>query len=209
MSVAKNCVWNGSGWADAIPHVWNGSAWVKTHTNVWNGSGWVQIPNWESNGPYPGVPMTSNTAPSPFTVQRSSIYSSGYEGYKAFNQDYSDAVGWAATGTDTSPWIRCCFATSLRSIRIRLCNRTRSSLVNGVIDAVISGSNDGTNWTQIGSIAGRDGGTSAYASDHYCWNSEDTYSWVQLSPTNWVNKTASGDKYVAIGEIYIYGLKAT
>lgn len=209
MSVPKNCIWNGGGWVDAIPYVWNGAAWVMAHSNVWNGGGWVQIPNWEWSGPYPSAAMTANNAPSPFLVERSSIYSSGYEGYKAFNQSYSDAIGWAATGTDSSPWIRCKFATPLRSIMITLCNRTRSSMVNGVIDSGIYGSNDGINWTQIGSISGRDGGTSAYASNHWCWNSEDTYTWLQLSPTNWANKTASSDKYVAIGEIYIYGLQAT
>ncbi len=200
----NNGSWNTSD--DYVPYVHNGSGWVKTHACVNNGSTWIQIPNWEYTGnDYPLSALTSNTAPSPYSCSASSQYSSTYAPWKAFNKSYSDANGWAGTNTDTAPWIRLYFAVPLKNIYIQLYNRTRASLVNGVISATIQGSDNGSTWTTIGTISGRNGTSSAYGSTHYCNNYDNTYTWIQLVITDWANRNASTDKYVSIGEIYIYG----
>lgn len=210
MSVAKNVVWNGSSWVESIPYVWNGSAWAEAHSVVWNGSAWVQIPNWKPSGRYPPVALTSNMGPPPYQCAYSSQYNtSTYAGYRAFNLVNSDDYAWLSSSSDVAPWIGLYLGgASLKSIYITLANRPTGS-VNGVIAASIQGSLDAANWYTIGSISGRDGSTPGYQSIHYCTNDDDTYTWVRILISNWLNKNGGGNQYVAIGEMNIYGLVST
>ncbi len=206
MSVQKNLVWNGSAWVEFVSQVWNGSAWVNSHDTVWNGSSWIQIPNWQAAGPYPAVAMTSPTAPAPYQCSSSTNYNTGtYREWRAFNQTNANDYCWLSGNNDTAPWIRLYMGgVALRNIYILLTNRN-SSAVNGIYAANIQGSNDGANWATIGSISGRNGDTSNLQTAHYCWNSDDTYTWVRLCPTDWRNRTSGSNNYVAVGELAIYG----
>jgi hypothetical protein len=92
-------------------------------------------------------PLTSNTAPSPYVVTTSTVYTAGYEGNKAF--DNSLSTSWACSGT--SGWIQIDLgvAKTIYSYSIR------SKYANDVADNVapkaftLQGSNDGTNWTVV------------------------------------------------------------
>jgi hypothetical protein len=95
--------------------------------------------------------------------------------------------------------------TGLKSIYIVLKNRLRSSLVNGVKSATIYGSDNGSTLVQIGSISGRDGATSALSTTHYCTNHNDSYQYVRLIVHDWDRRGQSTDRYLAIGEIEVYG----
>ena len=198
--------WNTS--VDYIPWINDGGVWKETHAWVNAGGVWTEMPNWKSAGPYPLSAMTANNAPSPYVAACSSEYSSGYTAWRAFNKSNDTATGWAAAEGRSSDWISLYFGTPLKNIRITLYNRTRASLVNGVIAATIQGSNDGSAWTNIGTISGRDGDTSALGTTHDCNNYNDTYTYIRLNITDWNNKNASADDYVAIGEIYVYGKAA-
>ncbi len=206
MAVRKSFVWNGSAWAECTPFVWNGSAWAIQHTNVWNGSGWLEISNWVNAGPYPTVAMTSTNTPTPFQCAASSNYNtSTYREYRAFNRDNSNDYCWLSSSSDSAPWLSLYMGgAALINIYIVLTNRN-STAVAGIYAANIQGSNDNTNWMTIGDISGRNGDTVNYSSTHYCWNSDDAYTWVRICPTNWRGKPS----YVAIGEMTVYGQVAT
>lgn len=193
---------------DRLPYRRIGGVWTLCHLYQRISGTWVLFPNWTAAGDYPLSALTSNTAPSPYVAAASSQYSSTYAPWKAFNKSYADANGWAALNTDTSPWVSLYFAEPLKDIYITLYNRTRASLVNGIIAATIQGSSDGSSWATIGSISGRDGVTSAYGSTHYCNNDDVAYSYIKLVITDWDRRAASTDKYATIGELYIYGKKA-
>ena len=193
---------------DRLPYRRISGVWTLCHAYRKIGGVWTLFPNWTAAGDYPLSAMTSNTAPSPYSAVASSQYSSTYAPWNAFNKSFSDANGWAALNTDTSPWISLSFAEPLKNIYITLYNRTRSSLVNGIIAATIQGSNDGSSWVTIGSISGRNGALSAYGSTHYCNNYDVAYSYIKLVITDWDRRTASTDKYCTVGELYVYGKKA-
>jgi hypothetical protein len=97
---------------------------------------------------------------------------------------------------------------AVKNITITLVNRTRATLVNGVIAATLYGSDNGSTWVSIGSISGRDGATSAYSSNHTCTNYNDTYTYFRITPSNWARKGLGTDQYCGIGELYIYGKTA-
>ena len=198
MASAKRIILNGNGSTsvDYIPYV-NG---VKCHAYV----GGVQIPWWEKGSKRPTVTMTANTTGS-FTASASSEYSRSYAAWKAFDNSYSNAYGWASKATDKSPWIQIKLDVPMKDITVTIYNRTRSSLVNGPISGTIYGSDNGSSLTSIGSFSGRSGTTSAGSSTITCNNHSQAYQYVRVSVSNWANKTASSNNYLSIGEIYING----
>jgi hypothetical protein len=200
MARARRIIYNGNQntSVDYIPYLNEQKRWA-----YYNG---IRIPHWVWAAKRPTSAMTSNTAPSPFEVTRSSRYGAAYEAYCAFDNKNSDAYGWVADSTDqTNPWIQLKMDTGLKSIYIVLKNRLRSSLVNGVKSATIYGSDNGSTLVQIGSISGRDGATSALSTTHYCTNHNDSYQYVRLIVHDWDRRGQSTDRYLAIGEIEVYG----
>ena len=56
---------------------------------------------------YPTSSMTSNTAPTPLVASASSVLSSGFEAYHAFDADLSDSSRWASTASSSSEdWLQ-------------------------------------------------------------------------------------------------------
>lgn len=153
---------------------------------------------------YPTVALTSANS-NGYVVKASSEYSSTYAAWKAFNQSYSDAQGWASSASDSAPWIYIELPKAIRIRSIKIVNRTFSSGVNGVINANVKVTNDTTSaWTQLGTISGRDGATSGLVTIHEFSSGDIAYKYVGIDPTSW-NKEAGN--YVTIGEIYITGIE--
>lgn len=161
-----------------------------------------------SSGTYvvhPTVALTANSS-NGYVTTASTYNSSTYAAWKAFNKEYSSAYGWVskASSTDSSPHIKLYIPSAVNIVKVSIANRTHASYVNGVIAATIQGSVDGSTWTTICTISGRDGATSALLTDHECIDTGTLYQYVKINPTNWKNKGVSGgNSYVAIGEIYI------
>lgn len=155
---------------------------------------------------YPEAAMTSNSSQG-CVVSSSSKNSSAYDPWKAFDKSYSNNYGWAskAYSTDSSPYIQIKLPQAIHITRVSIANRTWTSKINGVIAGSILGSTDGSTWTTIHTITGRDGATSGLLTMHECTDTEVAYQYVRVKPTNWTNRSASSDNYVSIGEIYING----
>lgn len=154
---------------------------------------------------FPTVALTSNSS-NGYVVSSSSENSSAYDAWKAFNKEYSSNYGWAskAYSTDKNPWLQLKMPSAQKIVKFTIANRTFSNYINGVIAATIQGSNNGSTWTNICTISGRNGATSAHVSEHECTDPETPYQYIRIKPTNWNNRGASGgNSYVAIGEIYI------
>lgn len=206
MALARRIIYNGnaSNSVDYIPLISGAQRFAYV-----NG---IRIPHWVSNT-QPASAMTSASAPSPYAVTASSMYTSSYAPYLAFNKSYSNANGWVAGSTDqTSPWIMLDMGAGnvLKNISVRIYNRTRSSLVNGPKAGVVQGSDNGSSFTQIGSFSGWSGtGSGALGGTVVCNNYNATYRYVRIVFSDWVGRGNSSDKYLAVGEIYIDGKRGT
>jgi hypothetical protein len=201
MARARRIIYNGNQntSVDYIPYLNGQKRWA-----YYNG---IRIPHWVWAAKRPTSAMTSNTAPSPYVADRSSRYGPKYEAFKAFNNAIDGTYdAWVADSTDqTNPWIQLKMDTGLKSIYIVLKNRVRGSLVNGVKSATIYGSDNGSTLTQIGTISGRNGASSGLVTTHYCNNHNDSYQYVRLVVHDWDRRGQSTDRYLAVGEIEVYG----
>lgn len=157
---------------------------------------------------HPTVALTADSS-NGYVASASSTNSSSYAAYKAFNKGYGDRYGWVskARSTDSSPYIQLKLPSAQKIVGINIANRT-FSYVNGIIDATILGSTNGSSWVTICEISGRAGGTTGLLTEHECIDTGEMYQYVRIKPTNWNNRTAdSGNSYVSIGEIYIICLE--
>lgn len=163
-----------------------------------------------SSGTYvvhPTVALTANSSKG-YVTTASSFYGTSYEAWRAFNKDYTSVYSWVskAYSTDPSPYIKLYIPSPVSIAKVSIANRRHSGFVNGIIDATIEGSTDGSTWTTICTISGRDGKTSSLLTEHDCIDTGSLYQYVKINPTHWSNRGASGSNtynYVAIGEIYI------
>lgn len=145
----------------------------------------------------PAAAMTSNSSQG-CEVTASSVYSSSYAAYKAFDKTYANQYGWASAYGEADEWIQIRLDVALRNISVTIINRT-FEYVNGPQSGTIQGSNDGETWEDIAAFEGRNGDTSGYKSVHECSNSDMAYSYVRI------NCRREGGTMIAIGEIYIEG----
>lgn len=214
-SIMRLLIDNGTDFnTDFISYVDTGSVWVEAHICVDIGGAFQQIPNWKTAAKRPTSAMTSNSSPSPFVAMASSEYSSSYPAWKAFNNDNSDAYGWASDNNDPAPWIQLKIDIPLKNIGMVIKNRTRSSLVNGPIAGKIYGTDDGSAPADannlLGTFNGLPGATStaittlniaAKTSMYY----NNAFQYIRIVFTDWNNKGSGSNQYCAIGEIEIYG----
>lgn len=101
--------------------------------------------------------MTSNTTPTPFVASASSIWSSAFESWKAFNGTNIDSSDcWVTDDGQVKGWIQIDFGEKKRVNMLMLISRNYSNLNNSVYafpkDIIIYGSNDGVNFEQIKSF---------------------------------------------------------
>lgn len=151
---------------------------------------------------YPISAMTSNSSQD-CVASASSTYSSSYPIWRAFDKN-TTTVPWASSNSEKNAWIQLQIPEILYDITIKITNRNdRADNIRGPIAGTILGSNDGLNFTQIGSFSGRDGSTRAASSTVACDNSTIGYSYVKIAMSDWY---PSGiHTYCAIGEIEITG----
>jgi cysteine-rich repeat protein len=94
--------------------------------------------------------MSSNTSPSPYAVYASTIYSTTYDGWKAFDHDWSTNYSrWSTSnlGSYTQPeYLRFDFGSGNEKMIRGLTFRPYSGQVG---DFTILGSNDASSWTSI------------------------------------------------------------
>ncbi len=154
---------------------------------------------------HPTVALNANSS-NGYVVSASTENSNSYAAWRAFNKSYGDRYGWVSKtrSTDGSPYIQIKLPSAQKITKISLANRT-FSIVNGVIAATVMGSTDGSSWTTICSISGRNGATSGLLTEHECTDTGVAYQYVRIKPTNWTNynNSTTSDRYVSIGEIYI------
>lgn len=101
------------------------------------------------------ISMTSDTAPSPFKASASSIYSTVYNAWKAFNgTNSSNTDCWSSINTATSGWIQLDFGKPTYVNRLTLEHRAGASSYRANSPSVfdIQGSNDGFTFTTIQSV---------------------------------------------------------
>jgi hypothetical protein len=95
--------------------------------------------------------MTSNTTPSPYVISASSIYSTTFEAWRAFNGTLTDANdSWVTILNSIAGWIMIDLSviTKIDAISIHARNEA-ASLTASPKDLVIYGSNDGITFTEI------------------------------------------------------------
>ena len=151
---------------------------------------------------YPISAMTSNSSQDCIATA-SSVYSSSYPIWRAFDKSIT-TVPWASSNSETNAWIQLQIPEILYDITIKITNRNdRANNIRGPIAGTILGSNDGLNFTQIGSFSDRDGSTRAASSTIACDNSTIGYSYIKIAMSDWY--PSGNHTYCAIGEIEITG----
>jgi len=141
--------------------------------------------------------------------------SSSYAEWKAFNNDYSDAYGWASTGGALSDhWIARKLDQKGFVTKVGIRNRTRASLVNGPntlnIYAISALPSAGTaiadiTKTLIGQVTSMPGTTSAALTEITTALFDGTVSYEYLLFHCPNKEYGSSADYIAIGEIYVEG----
>lgn len=151
---------------------------------------------------FPTEAMTSNNSQN-CIASASSTYSSSYPIWRAFDKN-TTTVPWASSNSEKNAWIQLQMPRILYDITIKITNRNdRADNIRGPIAGTILGSNDGLNFTQIGSFSGRDGSTRAASSTVVCNNSTTGYSYVKIAMSDWY--PSGNNTYCAIGELEISG----
>lgn len=191
------------------------------------------FPDLTDSGSRPASAMTSNSAPSPYIAYYSSVYSSTYAAWKAF-QNKIDTRGWASCSNNNGKvaWIALDLGAGIymRDVIVRLWNRNNTN-VNGANNITIYGTNstpsNGTGSTvttmpasaqALGTFTGLSGSTAsrAYVLDtvgHTTSNCTRSTSNVAMSQANGyryiiISSTSwdqAGGTYLAIGRINIEG----
>ena len=135
--------------------------------------------------------MTSNTTPS----GQCGASSSNSDAYKAF--DDNSSTDWSAT-TTTNQWIKYTFATAVVIRKVTLIPTYSSS--GRVKNFKISGSNDGTNWTDLytGVAENRDYTDSPLVAE---FENNVAYTQYRLYVTD---EYGSGNMYIRVSEIQLY-----
>lgn len=153
--------------------------------------------------------MTSNTTPSG-VASAISIFSSDFDAWKAFNGTNIGGSGsgsadcWASTAVNSFPkWIQYQFANSnvVHFVKYVTRNTSTATDVNPPKEVVIQGSNDGTNWTDLGT------NTSTVATSNqtvqFTINNNNSYLYYRFL-INSINQTTS-EYYVCVGMLQFYG----
>jgi hypothetical protein len=95
--------------------------------------------------------MTSNSAPAPYVVSRSSVYNSTYEGWKAFNQTNTvDTDCWITVNGTTTGWLAYDTGRKTRVDYYRLASRNHTTgITSSPRDWTFEGSNNNVDWEVI------------------------------------------------------------
>ena len=100
--------------------------------------------------------MTSDTSPSPLIASASSVWSSTFPAWKAFNgTNISSEDCWVTVGGSITGWIQLDFGSPKYCNKIKLTSRSGSTANACPKDFTISASNDGLTFDVIATITGQ------------------------------------------------------
>lgn len=155
--------------------------------------------------------MTSNTTPYG-EVNSSTIYSSNFPAWKAFNKTNSgETDSWIAAGSAVDKWISYHFASPIVVKLVTVQNRNYNGDANGRIHTFyLQGSDTGNSddWHDIGSLMdrGNDANHANYLTTHDYSSNDTSYSYLRVL----VKSTYRNNAYYAgAGEIGFYGVDYT
>lgn len=98
--------------------------------------------------------MTSNTTPSPYVVTASSIYSSTYDAWKAFNGTVTDDNDcWATVNGTITGWIKIDFGSSTKIRAVSIQCRTMLTTTSSMNTFILYGSNDNIIFEELKTVA--------------------------------------------------------
>lgn len=100
--------------------------------------------------------MTSDTSPSPLVASASSIWSSTFQAWKAFNGTNVDSNDcWVTVGGSIAGWVQLDFGSPKYCNQIKLTSRAGSTANACPKDFTITASNDGLVFDEIANITGQ------------------------------------------------------
>lgn len=132
-------------------------------------------------------------------------YSTTYSGWRLF--DNSTGTGYAASSSDTSPFVGIRLSKRLRYVTISIANRTgsESTNVNGPKAGIIYGANaESDTLVEVARFSGWDGKTAGKVNSITLMN-DTPYKAYIIDVTDWENRTRTNNHYMAIGEVYLNG----
>ena len=143
--------------------------------------------------------MTSNTSLS-CVASASSTYSSSYPAWRAF--DGSAANSWASSASDAAPWIQLQMDVALANIQVSVYSRSQNASAgnHNPTAGTVQGSNDGSNWAQIGEYSGWEAKNDGTLLGTIVCDNSTAYKYVRLNITS-----RAGSDYASIGYITIKG----
>ena len=144
--------------------------------------------------------MTSNTTPSPYIISSSSIYSSEYDAYRAFDSSiFSNSNGWAINiEVDTTPWIKIDLnsKTKLSLLQIYTRNTTNDNLPK---DFQLLGSNDDIDYVLIQSFTKTNWNI---GENNFYLDKKANYRYYKIQVNSFLNNIL----WMAIGKIFLLDL---
>jgi F5/8 type C domain len=143
-------------------------------------------------------PMTSNTSES-ITVSASSIYSTSWDVWKAFDGNLL-GYSWMANTTGGNQWIKIDFGVNNEKTisKINIAPRENSTEMSPSTFN-IEGSNDNSTWTVIHSVVDYTNWISGHFST-FIFNNQNSYRYYRINIISLVDNT----KNACIGEIELY-----
>ena len=142
--------------------------------------------------------MTSNTTPSPYIISSSSIYSSEYDAYRAFDDStiFDTENGWAIKiAADTTPWIKIDLnsKTTLSLLQIYTRNRDNDNFPR---DFQLLGSNDDIDYVLIQSFTKTDWNI---GKNNFYLDKKANYRYYKIQVNSFLNNIG----WMAIGQIFL------
>lgn len=132
-------------------------------------------------------------------------YSTTYSGWRLF--DNSTGTGYAASSSDTSPFVGIRLNKRLRYVTISIANRTgsESTNVNGPKAGIVYGANaESDTLVEVARFSGWDGKTAGKVNSITLMN-DTPYKAYIIDVTDWESRTRTNNHYMAIGEVYLNG----
>lgn len=142
--------------------------------------------------------MTANSSQN-CVASASTINSSSYPAWHGFDETVNDS--WCSTNTDANRWLQLKMDVALKNIRIEIYSRN-SANTRGPESGKVSGSNDGSIWTQIGSFSGWDGSQAGALLGTIQCNNSTAFSYVRVNFDSW--DSGSGNP-THVGNMKIFG----
>ncbi|MGN4125839.1 discoidin domain-containing protein [Lysinibacillus sphaericus] len=98
--------------------------------------------------------MISNTSPSPFVISASSVYSTSYPAWKAFNGDKKSTSGncWLTVSGQAIGWVQIDYGKTIDVTNVEICGIHTTDITMQPKDFQILASNDGINFREILSV---------------------------------------------------------